>query len=370
MSLDTAALLARLTEATGVSGHEIEISAAIREAFTPYVDSLREDALGNLIGYRRGTLGAADVQPSEPAVSPGRPAPSVLLASHQDEIGLMVTAIEEGGFLRFAQVGGWDPRVLLAQPVRVHAGPSPLPGVVGSRPPHVLGADAQKKPVPPDELFIDLGLPEDEVRAQVRVGDVVTMRRRATRLAGDRWAAKALDNRASVLAVAVALEALSRGTHAWDVVAVATTQEEIGLRGAATAGWGVQPTIAIALDVTFAKQPGANDVPYKLGGGPVLAFGPNIHPKIFERLCAAADAIEMAYQVEPAAGATGTDAWALQVARGGIPTGLVGIPLRYMHTTVETVSLKDVERTGRLVAQLVAGLDEDFAEALLDWGMD
>jgi putative aminopeptidase FrvX len=358
MTFDTAALLTRLTEATGVSGHEIEIAAAVREAFAPHVDTLREDALGNLIGYRRGSWSAED-----------QPALSVLLASHQDEIGLMVTAIEEGGFLRITGVGGWDPRVLLAQPVLVHGQAAPLPGVVGSRPPHVLGPDAQKKVIPMDELFIDIGLSEDEVRARVRVGDVVTMRRRTQKLGGDRWAGKAMDNRASVLAVAVALEALGGRRPAWDVYAVATTQEEIGLKGAATAGWGVQPTIAVALDVTFAKQPGASDVPYKLGGGPVLAFGPNIHPRIFERLCAAADALEMAYQVEPAAGATGTDAWALQVARGGIPTGLVGIPLRYMHSTVETVSLKDIERSGRLIAQFITGLDADFAAGLVE-GVD
>ena len=360
--MEPASLLGRLTEATGISGHELEVRGVVRDAWSPFVDAIREDALGNLIAHRPGAPGNGSGGTGRSAVDPP---PSVLLAGHQDEIGLMVTHVEDGGFLRFTTVGGWDPRVLLAQPVTVH-GAERLPGVVGTRPPHVLGPDTQKSTIPVDDMFIDVGLAADDVRARVRVGDAVTMRRRTVNLGGDRWAGKAMDNRASVLAITVALEALAVQRHVWDVYAVATAQEEIGLKGAATAAWGIRPTIAVALDVTFAKQPGANEVACKLGGGPVLGFGPNIHPRIYSALCGAADALEMAYQVEPIAGHSGTDAWAIQVARGGIPTGLVGIPLRYMHTTVEAVALKDIERAGRLVGQFVAGLDAAFADGLVE----
>lgn len=357
MNLDPEHWLGRLTEAPGVSGHEAEVADVVREAWTPFVDEIRVDALGNLIALRRGALsrtagGAAD-------------APSILLASHRDEIGLMVTLIEAGGFLRFTTVGGWDPRVILAQAVTVH-GRTPLPGVVGARPPHVVLPDQRSKVVPLDELFVDVGLPEADVRASVRVGDVITMRRRTTRLHGDRWTGKAMDNRASVLAVTLALEALADRRHAWDVYAVATVQEEIGLKGAATAAWGVAPTLAIAIDVSFAKQPGAGDVSYKLGGGPLLGFGPNIHPRLFEGLRTAAEQLEMAHHVEPVAGASGTDAWAIQVAQAGIPTALVGIPLRYMHSTVETVALPDIQRAGRLMAHYIGGLTAESADGWVD----
>jgi tetrahedral aminopeptidase len=350
MPTDHGDLLRRLTEASGVSGHEIEIGRLVRATFAPLADTLTEDALGNLIALRRGRLG------------PG--APAVLLAGHMDEIGLMVTALEDG-FLRFTGVGGWDPRGLLAQPVWVH-GRSPLPGVIGARPPHVLPPEEQAKALPMDDLFIDVGRPAEELAQLVRVGDVVTMRRSTTQLAGSRWTGKAMDNRASLAAMAVALETLQGLRHAWDVYAVATVQEEVGLKGAATAAFGLHPTVAIAVDVGFAKQPGANDLAYALDGGPLIALGPNIHPRVYEALVAAADALEMAYQVEPVTGPTGTDAGAMQVAGAGLPCGLVGIPLRYMHSTVETLSLKDVQRVGRLLAHFVAGLDSRFVESLVE----
>jgi tetrahedral aminopeptidase len=350
MPMDHGDLLRRLTEAAGVSGHEVDVGRVVRELFAPLADRLTEDALGNIVALRRGRLG------------PG--APSVLLAAHMDEIGLMVTAVEDG-FVRFTGVGGWDPRGLLAQPVVVR-GREALPGIVGARPPHVLPPAELDKVLRLDELFIDVGRPAAEVSELVRVGDVVTMRRSTMQLAGGRWTGKAMDNRASVAAIAIALEALHGLRHAWDVYAVATVQEEVGLKGAATAAYGLAPTVAIAVDVGFARQSGAADPPYSLDGGPQIALGPNIHPRVYEALVAAADRLEMAYQVEPVPGPTGTDAGAMQVAGAGVPCGLVGIPLRYMHSTVETVALKDIERSGRLLAHFVAGLDADFVASLVE----
>lgn len=344
-------LLCRLTEVSGVSGHEIASTELVRELLAPRVDEITQDALGSVFGLKRATTGG-----------PARH--TLMVAAHQDEIGLMVTAVDEG-FLRFTGVGGWDLRQLLAQPVLVH-GREALAGIIGARPPHVLPADQQAKVTPMDELFVDLGRPADEVAALVRVGDVITLRRATTALAGGRWTGKAMDNRASVLAMLVALDELATLRHSWDVLAVATVQEEIGLRGAATAAFGAAPTCAIALDVGFARQPGAGDLTFTLDGGPIIAYGPNIHPRMYEALTRAADALEMGYQIEPLAGATGTDAGAIQVAGGGVPCALVGSPVRYMHSAVETVALKDIQRTGRLVAQCIAGLDDAFVAALVE----
>jgi endoglucanase len=348
-------LLRRLTEVSGVSGHEIASTELLRELLAPRVDEISVDALGNVFGRKSATSGG-----------PARH--TLMIAAHQDEIGLMVTGIEDG-FLRITGVGGWDVRQLLAQPVLVH-GREALAGVIGARPPHVLPADQQAKVTPMEELFVDLGRPADEVAALVRVGDVVTLRRATMGLSGGRWTGKAMDNRASVLAMLVALDELATLRHSWDVLAVATVQEEIGLRGAGTAAFGSAPTCAIALDVGFARQPGAGEVAFTLDGGPIIAFGPNIHPRMYEALTRAANALEMAYQVEPLPGITGTDAGAIQVAGSGVPCALVGSPVRYMHSAVEMVALKDVQRTGRLVAQCIAGLDDAFVAALVEHAGD
>jgi endoglucanase len=359
--MDSFTLLEALSAESGVSGHEQAIAESLRARLEALTDALRVDALGSVIATKRGVGFASEREP-------GAPTPSVMLACHMDEIGLMVTRIEEGGFLRFTTVGGWDPRIMLAQPVWVQGSraEAPLPGIVGSRPPHVLGPEQRGKPVPVDELFVDVGLAEEAVRAAVRVGDVISTRRTPIRLAGGRVAGKAFDNRASVASLLLALDALGRREHGWDVHAVATVQEEIGLKGAMAASWGIAPTIGIAVDVSFAKQHGTGEVDFELGGGPLIGLGPNIHPAIHRSLVAAAGRLEMKIGIEPLPGASGTDAWTMQVARSGLPTGLVSIPLRYMHSSVETLALADVERVGRLLAEFIAGLDADFAKKLVD----
>jgi endoglucanase len=283
-----------------------------------------------------------------------------MFAAHTDEIGLMVTGYN-GGFLRFARVGGVDVRTILGQEVVVH-GRRPLPGIIASRPPHVVPAEERRRAIPIDELYIDVGLPEARLRAEVRIGDLVSMRRDVLELAEGYLAGKAFDDRAGVVSLARCLELLAGMRHEWDVYAVATTQEEVGLFGAMVAAFGVAPDLAIAVDVGFGKQPGvADDEAIAMDGGPAVALGPNIHPLLYERLVETARAHELKHQIEPAPGATGTDAWAIQVAREGIPSALLSIPLRYMHTTVETVCVKDIERTARLMALTIAGLDEAFA---------
>ena len=354
--MDIVPLLKRLSEASGISGYEREVRDIVREVFGRHADEVRIDTLGNVVALKRGAA--------------SEPRPSLMIATHMDEIGLIISALEEG-FLHFQQVGGYDDRVLLGQEVVVH-GRRKLPGIIGARPPHVLAQAEREKPIPSDKLLIDVGLTPDELARVVRVGDLVTMNRSFVELKGGMAAGKALDNRVSVAAAALCLEELSRTRHWWDVYAVATVQEEVGLKGAVASAYGLQPDVGIAVDVTFAKQPGTPDEhTYELGKGPTIGCGPNFHPKLQQALMDTAKSLEMSVHLEPAARVGGTDAVAIQVSREGIPAALISIPLRNMHTPVETVSVKDIERVGRLLAAFISGLDDDFIASLAwDLGLD
>lgn len=355
--MDTVGLLKRLSQAVGLSGYERPVRALIKDEFERYADEVRTDKMGNLIALKPGML-ADDVD---------APRRRIMLAAHMDEIGLMVTGVEEG-FLRVAQVGGVDERLLTAQPVTVHGtlgGQHDLPGVVASVPPHLLPKQERGKVVPLKKLFVDVGLPPDEVAKRVRVGDLISFRQEALELKGGLLTGKAMDNRASVAALVVCLELLSRLRHTWDVYAVATVQEEVGLKGALTSAFGVRPDVAVAIDVTWAHQPGApQDRTFPMDKGPTIGIGPNFHPALHKALIEAAQAQEILYQIEPLPGSSGTDAWAIQASREGVPTALLAIPERYMHSPVEVVAVKDVERTGRLMAHFVASLAPGFLETL------
>lgn len=345
-------LLKKLTETAGLSGFEDRVRDEISAIWSPLVDEVRTDTLGSLIATKYG--------------SGPEPRPRLMLASHMDEIGLMVTAIKEG-FLSVTKVGGIDLRVLLGQSVMVH-GRRDLPGVVGSRPPHLLTTGERNKLVPWDKLVVDVGLPADEVTKLVRVGDPISFRQELRELMGGRVAGKALDNRASVVAITVCLEALQSREHGWDIVAVATVQEEETLGGAITGAYGIQPDVAIAVDVTFASGPGVGeDETFPLGTGPTVGYGPNNHPGVHEGLIQAAKAVEMPHHVEPMPRGGGTDAWGIEVTRAGVPTGLVSIPVRNMHMPVEVAAVKDIGRAGRLMAEFAARLDEAFVTEKLAW---
>ena len=348
--MDTADLLRQLVEARGPSGYEAELRGIAGERLGEFADELRVDALGNLIALKRGEGEG--------------PRPSLMLAGHMDEIALIASGLEKG-FLRVSRIGGFDPRVLFGQRVTVH-GRCELPGMVVSVPPHFTAPAEREKPVSLDKLFVDVGLPPDEVERHVRVGDVITLRARMLNLNGTYAACKAMDDRAAVAAIVLCLEEMARRRHSWDVYAVATAQEETGCIGAGVGAFGIEPTAAVAIDVTFGQQPGVSGPEtFRMDAGPTIALGPNIHPRMFDRLVAAAKAVELPYQVETAPGNSGTDAWSIQVARSGIPTGLLGIPVRSMHTPVETVSLRDVERTARLLAEFITRLDDGFAHTLV-----
>jgi endoglucanase len=349
---DVKAHLKTLVEIHAPSGHEGAIREVIREAWRGLTDEMQQDKLGSLIGIKRGS----------PQANPPR---RIMLAAHMDEIGMMVRDIVDG-FIYVHRISGVDNRVMVAQPVIVH-GVRPLPGVVASVPPHLLSAEARKKYPAFDELVIDVGLPAAEVEQLVRLGDLITPDTPMIELQGKRVAGKAMDDRACVAAVTACLDNLRGLHHTWDVYAVATVQEETGLYGAATAAYAVRPDIAIALDVTFAPQPGVDgDSASEMGGGPGIGIGPNFHPKLVEKIKETARTYEIKLQDDIIPGASGTDAWSIQVALEGIPTALLEIPLRNMHSPVETIDLRDVERCGRLMAQFIAGLDADFLSAI-EW---
>jgi len=342
-----------LSEASGVSGYETEVREIVRERFATLADEVCVDALGNVIALKRG-------------IGP-EPRRRIMLAGHMDEIGLIVTRLDKG-FLRFTQVGGFDVRTLMGQQVIVH-GRKALPGIIGCRPPHVLSEADRHKPVPMDELFIDVGLSQQELEQVVRVGDLITIRHPFIELQNELVSGKAFDDRAAVVCIAECLDLLQGLRHEWDVYAVATVQEEVGLRGAITSTYGIAPDVGIAVDVGFGKQPGVPEgIAIELNKGPALCMGPNIHPAVFDMLKATATRYEIPFQVEISTRGTGTDANAIQLTREGIPTGLLSIPLRSMHTPIETLSVKDLARTGRLLAHFIAGLDERFIDKLT-WKM-
>jgi endoglucanase len=330
---------------SGLSGYEGPISNLIEEAWQPLTDELSLSKIGSLHGLRHGS--GVD------------PRPSILLATHMDAIGLMVAGIEDG-FLRLSEIGGIDPRVLPGQLVTVH-GRKDLPGVVVQPPSFLLPPEASLGPAPLANLFVDVGLSAREVGRQVRIGDLISFATQPIEMDETILAGHSLDNRASVAALTHCLELLQTRKHAWDVWAVATVQEEETLGGALTSAFALKPEIAVAIDVTFAKGPGTpDDEAYPLGEGITLGWGPNIHPGIYKAFKEVADKLEIPYKLEPLPRSSGTDAMGLQIAREGIPTMVISIPLRYMHTPVEIISMKDVERTGRLLTEFINGLDADF----------
>ncbi|MDX2160404.1 MAG: M20/M25/M40 family metallo-hydrolase [bacterium] len=354
MTFDLKAHLKTLVEAHAPSGHETAVRDLLRDAWSSVVDEFQQDKLGSLIGIKRAT-------------KPTNPPRKIMLAAHMDEIGMMVGGIVDG-FIKLHNIGGMDNRLLIAQTVRVH-GKRPLSGIVVAPPMELVKAkDAGRYPTL-QELVVDVGLPHDQVIDLVQPGDLITVDAPLIDLNGTRVAGKALDDRACVAAVTACLHELQRLNHQWDVYAAATVQEEVGLNGARTAANLIAPDIAIALDVTFAPQPGVDqDSTCEMGSGPGIGIGPNFHPKLYDKIRETAKRHEIKLQDDVIPGASGTDAWAIQVALGGIPTALLEIPLRNMHSANETADLRDIERLGRVLALFIADLDGDFMAAI-EWEM-
>jgi putative aminopeptidase FrvX len=334
----------------GLSGYETPVARLIEAEWRPLVDELSLSRLGSIHGFKRGT--GAD------------PRPSVMLASHMDAIGLMVTQVEDG-FLRITSVGGVDPRILPGQSVVIHTDKEDLPGVVVMPPARLLPDGAGEGVVDIPHLLVDVGLLPSKVANLVHIGDLVSFGAEAVEISGEIVSGHSVDNRASVAAVTLCLQELQSRSHAWDVWAVATVQEEINYIGAYTSAFQLRPDLAIAIDTTFAKGPGANDwQAFPLGKGITFGYGPNIHPYLFKQFKELAERLEIPYATEVMPKSSGTDGMAMQITAEGIPNFVLSIPIRYMHTPVEMVTLKDIQRAGRLVAEFIAGLEPDFISTI------
>jgi len=347
--LSTPNLLDKLLRVGAPSGYEGPAAEIWREAAS--FAELSSDGLGSSIARV------------------GDAAPLFAVVGHIDEIGLIVTHIDEKGFLWFAPIGGWDPQILVGQRVEVRGKDGLVPGVAGRKPIHLLEADQRKKVVELKGMHIDIGVEDrDEAAELVRVGDPVVIAAEPVAVAGERLVSKSMDNR---LGAYVALESLRR-CHEGDgpggsFAAVAAVQEEIGLFGARTAAFEVRPDVAVAVDVTHATDaPGVDEKEvgsHPLGSGPVIGRGSTLSPKVFELLVETAEAEGIEYTISASGRGTSTDADVLQISRSGIPTGLVSIPLRYMHSPVEMVDLRDVEGVVNLLAAFGSRLsaDDDFS---------
>jgi endoglucanase len=352
---DQLAFLKDLISTPGLSGYEDPVAKIIEDKWRLLVNEISHGKLGSLHGLQHG-IGRA-------------PRASVMVATHMDGIGLMVTGITEG-FLHITEVGGVDVRVLPGTPVSVFstgAGVTKvLPGMVAQPSAPLLPQEERDGPVALGNLLVDTGLFPRQVSELVRVGDVVSFAQPPVELSGETLSGHSLDNRASVAALTVCLEELQSRPHTWDVWAVASSQEEVGALGAAGSAFELRPTIAIVVDVTWAKGPGTSDWnAFPLGKGPTIVMGPNIHPALHRVMKELADKLEIPYAMEYTPTHSGTDGWATQVAAEGIPTLVMGIPLRYMHTPVEVVSIKDIQRAGRLLAEFISGLGPDFMEKIV-----
>lgn len=352
---DYRAFIKELTALPGLSGYEKPVRNCILSRWESLVDEVWTSPLGSLHGYKHGK-------------GEGKK-PSILLAAHMDAIGLIVTDIQ-GEYLRITSVGGLDPRVLPYQEVIVH-GREVLSGIIAMPTERHLPEDVHGKAMPLEHLFVDVGLPAETVKKLVRPGDLVSFANSPFELDEEIIVAHTLDDRASVAAVTICLEELSKRDHLWDVVAVATVQEEIGIKGARTSGFAENPDLAVAIDVTFADEPGASDYFLKkLDSGPAIGWGPVIHPALYKAFKDAAKRLELPVTMDVLPGGhTGTDADALTMARAGIPTIVLSIPLRYMHSPFEVVQYQDVNRCGRLMAELIASLPVDFVDKM-EWDKD
>ena len=334
---------------SGLSGFEAPIREVIEQAWAPLTDEISVSKIGSLHGLKKG-------QGQDPRKR-------VLISVHMDAIGMMVTYIQDG-LLRVTEIGGIDHRILPGQPVVVH-GEEDLPGVIVQPPGFLLPKSSGDGPIAMTHLLVDVGLYGDEVAEKVRIGDTVSYAQPPLDLSGDAMAGHTMDNRTSVAATTLCLEVLQSRIHDWDVWAVASVQEEETLGGALTSPFDIRPDIAIIVDVCFAKGAGSNDwssLPF--GGGVGIGYGPNIHPALYKMFEKKAKELEIPFNRDLMPKMSGTDAMAVQVVAEGIPCAVLGIPLRYMHTPVETVSLRDIRRTGRLMAEFITDLSPDTLEQI------
>jgi endoglucanase len=347
-------VLLDLLTARGPSGYETAPAAVWRDAAKGFA-KVSTDVVGTPLAL---------VAPKHDARSPAR---RLLVMGHIDEIGLIVTHIDDEGYLWFGSVGGWDAQILVGQRVALDTRQGQVTGVVGKKPIHLLREDDRKKVAEIRDLHIDIGAKDgDDARERVRIGDVAVIDADPVELPNGRLTSRALDNRlGSFVALEAARLVAEAGGAEWELAAVAVAQEEITFGGSRTSAFALEPDAAIVVDVTHATDAPGIEVKeigkHVLGSGPVLSRGSTLHPGLFELLYETAEREQIPFTVEASARATGTDADAVHVSRAGVPTGLVSIPIRYMHSPVELVQLDDVHACARLIAAAALRLDGEAA---------
>ncbi len=338
--------LGRLCAISAPSGFETPAVAAAAELLRPLVDQVSITRMDSVVGVRRC----------------GKPnARRLMLDAHLDEIGFIITSHEEG-FLRFAPLGGVDPRMLPDREVRILTDPPTL-GVIACLPPHVQSEDDMDKSQPIRELCIDVGLSQEEAKRRIPVGTPATFLEGCAPLGEELLCGKALDDRACFSVLLGTLELLQEEELGVDLYVLGSTQEETHCTGAITAAYEIAPELCVAVDVTHGDSPDApKGETFKLGGGPVIGVGPNCVPSLSERFKRLAREGEIPFQIEVMPGHSGTNAWPVQISREGVATAVLSVPLRYMHTPVETVHRRDLENTARLLAAFVRSLGEEEGE--------
>ena len=349
MEKESLQFLTKLLETPSVSGCEARIQGVIKRRMQAFADGISHDVHGNLIV----------------AVNPDAKI-RVMLAGHCDQIGMMVSHITDAGYIYVKEIGGIDASVVPGSRVTIHAADGPIDGVIGYKPIHLIPPGERGKKVELSQLWIDIGPANGaEVKSRISIGDPITYKLGVERLGKHVISSPGCDNRVGAFVVMEALRLVSRmigrkRNFPVGLFSVSTVQEEIGLRGAKTAAFTVDPLVGIAVDVTHASDnPGADAKEIgsvKLGGGPTIARGPNINPMLETLLVKTAKRKKLKFQPLAAAGATGTDANAMQVSRGGVAAALIGIPNRYMHTQVEVVDLRDIETAVKLLAETVMSI--------------
>lgn len=351
--MPTPELLQNLLSAAGPSGHETDPSQIWREWCSRFTDQTGADHLGSSWARVAGTGGG----------------PTLAVVGHIDEIGIHVTYIDDEGYLRFDGVGGWDAIVLVGQRVAIDTRGGPVTGVIARKPIHLLKDEDRKKMPELKDLHIDIGAANgDQARERVRIGDVAVIDVQPVELPNSRVTSRALDNRVGCYVAAEAARLVAEaGGAPGDFLAMAVVQEETSFAGSRTSTFALKPDVAIAVDVTFATdQPGIELGPiakHTMGSGPVIARGTTLNPRVFELLHDAAEQEQIPFTLESLGRYTGTDADAIHISRSGVPTGLISIPLRYMHSPVEMVSLDDVDAAARLIAAFAQRLSAETSFA-------
>ncbi|MDQ1274742.1 MAG: hypothetical protein QG610_314 [Euryarchaeota archaeon] len=345
-------LLEKFTNAHGISGFEDDVRELLEKEIEPYVDTIRKDNMGNLIAIKKGE------------------GPSIMLAAHMDEIGLMVRYIDDNGFLRFVGIGGWFDQTLLNQRVVVRGKKGFIPGVIGSKPPHVMKEDDRKKPVKIEDMFIDIGAKdrEDAENLGIEIGTTASIDREFVSLANGKVTSKAFDDRAGIVILIEVMKRLSKHKIEANVYAVGTVQEEVGLKGARTCAFGICPNLALALDTTIpGDHPGINktDSSLEVGKGPVITVadasgrGLIAHPQVLKWLKDTAVENKIPYQLGVGSGGT-TDATSIHLTKEGIPTGTVSIATRYIHSPVEVLDMADIEACISLIVKAIENVGRYF----------